>query len=74
MMVNIEVAASVEESRERPTKGYPVARLAVLPRAGGTKKTIISVTTDGRLAQLQDDISWRRDFPAEAAGAKELRF
>ena len=37
-------------------------------------KSIYSVTTDGRLAQVWDTDRWNLDFPAELAGQPALRF
>ncbi len=45
--------------------------------AGSNLKTIVAVTSDGRLAQLWDDPGgrgWNLDFPADAAGRGSLRF
>jgi hypothetical protein len=41
---------------------------------GDNQKTIITITTDGRLAQLWDEDRWNLDFPAELGGRPDLRF
>jgi hypothetical protein len=48
---------------------------AVFPTdAGDNKKSIYVLTRDGRLAQLWDSDGWNLDFPAEQAGAINMRF
>lgn len=39
------------------------------PDAEGGKKSVYTITTDGRLVQLWDTTTWHADFPAEAPGA-----
>ena len=59
--------------------GFPGLRFAGCPAVFGrdpvaNTKSIYSVTTDGRLAQVWDADRWNVDFPAELGGFPGLRF
>ena len=61
---NLDFPAETAGQRGLRFQGSP----AVFPtNAGGNKKSIYVLTTDGRLAQIWDTDRWNLDFPAEVA-------
>jgi hypothetical protein len=68
---NLDFPAETAGQRGLHFQGSP----AVFPtNAGGNKKSIYVLTTDGRLAQIWDTDRWNLDFPAETAGQRGLHF
>ncbi|WP_433325291.1 S8 family peptidase [Spirillospora sp. CA-294931] len=68
---NLDFPAELAGSQELRFQGSPT----VFARDPGRNlKTVYAVTSEGRLAQVWDHEGWNIDFPAELAGAGELRF